>query len=370
MRKILFYQRQNMEFLVEGGIPRGGAAVQTLVWMHAFRDLGFEVIQAKFKNDNRTILPEFQWVKTISIYDPQKNKKKLAWFTHRFPSIFQALKKSECQYLYISIPGWTTFFIGLMCKKLGIKKIIRIANDNILDERIAIDHKTNEAFFINLSLKYSDLTLTQNEFQFQTIKKKFPNSPVYKIFNPIIIKDEFLLPKKYSNDGYIAWVANFRYQKNLSLLFQIAKNLSGYSFKVAGTPLHPLDKETEESIVLLTNLPNVTFVGVLQRNEVLPFFSKAYFLLNTSRYEGFSNTFLEAMVTGTPILTTENANPDRIISHFNLGLVYNNEVDLSKSLHNISKNEYWIQSNNCINFVKENHDHLTLGKRLLNFLNE
>jgi glycosyltransferase involved in cell wall biosynthesis len=359
-----------MELIVEGGKPRGGAAVQTMVWMQAFHELGFEVYLAKFENDNRKLLAEFDWVKPISIYHPDKFKKRLTWFTYRFPSIYKALKKSGSDYLYISIPRWTTFYLGIICKILGIKKIIRIANDNVLDNRIFVDHKRVEAFFIKLALQFSDLTFTQNEFQYQTVKKRFPKNHVFKIFNPVIIDYRFLKPKNLSNEGYIAWVANFRYQKNLSLLYQIAKNITDINFKIAGEPLFPMDDETKDNIDLLKRLPNVEFVGILKRNEVLPFLSNANFLLNTSRYEGFSNTFLEAMLTGTPILTTSNVNPDGIIDKYSLGFTYNNDKDLIRILEGLPKENYLSKSKNCIHFVKENHDHIFLGKRIIKLISK
>lgn len=370
MPKIFFFQHQNMELIVEGGKPRGGAAVQTMVWMKAFHELGFEIFLAKFENDNRKLLPEYSWVNPISIYHPDKNKKRLTWFTYRFPSIYKALKKSECNYLYISIPRWTTFFLGLICKNLGIKKIIRIANDNVLDKRIYVDHKKTEAFFIKLGLKYSDLTLTQNEFQYQKLKKSYPKNAVFKFFNPVVIDQKFLNPKNISRESYIAWVANFRYQKNLYLLYKIAKKLPELKFKIAGEPLFPLDKETKDNLDLINHLNNVEFVGVLKRNEILTFLSNSNFLLNTSRYEGFSNTFLEAMITGTPILTTANVNPDGIIIDNNLGFVYENENDLENILKNVSKPDYASKSISVINFVKENHDHITLGKKVLSILKD
>jgi glycosyltransferase involved in cell wall biosynthesis len=368
MPKIFFFQIQNMEFLVEGGNPRGGAAVQTLVWMHAFRDLGFEIIQAKFDNDTRPILPEFDWVKTLSIYHPTKNRKRLTWFTYRFPSVFKAIKKSQCDYLYTSIPKWTTFYIGLICRILKVKNIIRVANDNILDERIYLNHSKLDAMYISLAFKTSHYILAQNEFQFNILVNKYPKKRVFKIFNPVIINREFLNPKGIK-DGYIGWVANFRFQKNLALLFHIASKLVNEKFKIAGIPLIPMDPETEESYKKLKELANVEFLGNIPKKEILPFFSRAKFLLNTSRYEGFSNTFLEAMLTGTPILSTNNVNPDGIIDQYELGYIYSDETDLGGILASISESDYLEKSKNCIEFVQDNHDHLVLGKKLLEFLN-
>lgn len=144
--------------------------------------------------------------------------------------------------------------------------------------------------------------------------------------------------------------------------------LPNEEFKVAGKPITPLDRETETSLEKLKNLPNVEFVGSVSRDEVLSFFDKSKFLLNTSRYEGFSNTFLESMMTGTPILTTKNVNPDGVIDTFGLVSIYKDENDLKQILNNISETDYLEKSKNCIKYIKNNHDHLVLGKRLMDFI--
>lgn len=118
----------------------------------------------------------------------------------------------------------------------------------------------------------------------------------------------------------------------------------------------------------MRQLPNVEFVGYLSRNELIDFLGNAKFLINTSHYEGFSNTFQEAMVCGTPILTTENVNPDQIVQKFNIGFVYSNPVDLSSKLNQLSEKEYDKMSNNCTCYVEDYHNNKTLAKRLVDFL--
>lgn len=368
MTKILFLQLENLEFFVENGNPMGGSAVETFVWMNTLKELGFEICQARLENDHRALLRHCNWVTTVPIYDETKGKR-MVWYAYRFPSIFRALRASKCDLVYTSIPKWFSFYIGICCKLLRMKHIVRIASDNMMDDRIYLNHKKKYIkTYISMGFKFADFILSQNQYQFETLTKRFPNKKILKIFNPIVIDRTFLKVKEWPT-GYIAWVANFRDVKNLPLLYRIASILPNEQFKIAGVPLEGyMDAETEESLVNLRKLQNVEFVGKVSREGILSFFSKSKFLINTSKYEGFSNTFLEAMVTGTPILTTKNVNPDGIIDVFSLGLIYKDEQHLEGMLSSLSNDTYKTLSQNCISYLEQNHDHLVLGKRLIDFI--
>jgi glycosyltransferase involved in cell wall biosynthesis len=211
--------------------------------------------------------------------------------------------------------------------------------------------------------------VAQSDYQYKELVKTYPKKMIAKLYNPIELKSQFL-QKKNKLDGYIAWVANFRFQKNLKLLYEIASICVNETFKIAGQPLMPMDEETETYVKKLKSLENVEFVGIIPQGDILTFYSNSKYLLSTSRYEGFSNTFLESMMTGTPILTSENVNPDGIIDNYELGFLYKDEHDIKRILNSISDDEYVQKSENCIEYVKNNHDHLVLGKKLLELLNK
>jgi glycosyltransferase involved in cell wall biosynthesis len=367
MPSFFFTQQQNIEILVIGGKPRGGSVVETLVWMKALNALGNKIFQAKMDGETREIKEEYSWVNFISTYHPEKFKKRLVWLTYRLPKLFQAIRRSNCDYVYTSIPFWHTFFTGLMCKFLGIKHIIRIANDKNVNFDLDKTLNSLDKKLIGFSYGMADYIFVQNDFQYENLKLEFPKIKIFKLFNPIEIKKDYLNIKK-SKSGYIAWVANFRFQKNLKLLYEIAFSLPNEMFKIAGLALLPMDEETDTYIKKLKLLQNVEFVGVLDQSEIPNFLTQAKFLLNTSRYEGFSNTFLEAMMVGLPILTTHNVNPDGIIDKNNLGILYNDAWDLSLKINKLKDPEYFQISKCCIMYIEENHDHITIGKNLLKYL--
>lgn len=364
MKKILFLQKQTLEFFVEGGMPSGGSAVEAFVWMQSLNSLGFEVYQTQHQNDTRPLKKSLNWIKIIRIYDEHKGNR-FVWYRYRFPFLYKVFKENNLDYVYTIIPSWYSFHIGMICRTLKIKHIVRISSDNVMTIAAKNDWINKSYFFLGLFV--ADFLLPQNNYQEKYLRDRFPKNKILKIFNPIIIDPKYLKVKQIMG-GYIAWVANFRDVKNMTLLFKIAKILPEFHFKIAGSRLSYSDEETENSIEDLKKLKNVEFVGNIRRNDIFSFFSGARFLLNTSKYEGFSNTFLEAMATGTPIITSLNVNPDGIIDLLELGIVYKDEYDLKEILSNFSEHKYVEFSENCVAYLVKHHDNIVLGKKLIEFL--
>lgn len=364
--RVLITQAQTIEFFVNGGKPIGGSAMQTFIWMMSLNELGFEVFQVQTSDDRRELKSEFSWLKIVKTYD-QRIRRRGYFYWYRIPSLFFSFCFHRIDFLYSAIPTWEVYYFGVLARCLGIRHIIRISSDNITSRREGVNPW--EITKIIESFKQCSVILVQNKGQFESIKKVSPLSRVHLIYNPIVIDRRFFRVK-VKIDGFIAWVANFRDVKNMALLCEIAKNLQGESFRIAGEPLMPLESETEVALEKLKKMPNVEFVGRVERESILEFFRGAKYLLNTSKFEGFSNTFLEAMITGTPILTTSKVNPDGIIDSFGLGILYADASDLADKLSSMHEGEYAQLSANCLKYVAERHDHLNLGKELKTLLLE
>lgn len=369
MATFLFNDTDIIDLIVKKESPSGGAAVQSFVWTQGLIKLGHKVILLKDPKDTREIKPEWKNLNLVSTYDQQKGIKWIRWIYYRFPSIYRMLKKERPDYLYESNPSWISFYIGLMCKKLKIKYITRIPLDAQLDLRYRESNSSSHVFFMNKGLDLSSIILCQNDYQMQLVNEKFPGKKSLKLYNPYIFNHQN--PHKQNSDRrYIAWIANFRFQKNIRLLYEIAERLKKEQFKLVGSTVHISDDESFTYLEKLKKLPNVQIEGFFERNKIINFLREAKFLLNTSRFEGFSNTFLESMSVGTPILSTHNVNPDNIIGKYNLGILYKDINDLEIQLNQLNPEDYNKISLNCENYVGENHDYLILSKKLMHSLEE
>ncbi|WP_158859263.1 glycosyltransferase [Lunatibacter salilacus] len=362
----LFHDYEVINFLIEREKPSGGAAVQAYGWMKGLMEIGQKVILVTHFNESQKLKAASHQLEIHNTFDADKGIRWVRWIYYRIPFIFRQLKSLKPDYLYLPVPSWHTFVFGIACSLLGVKLIQRISNDNLVDHRIFQNTSKLKAHFLNQGLKMSYCILCQNNYQFEKIKQRFPKKKVLKIFNPFYI--EYQPSKIVAAKDYIAWVGLFQYQKNLSQLFEIASLLSKENFRIAGELLEGTDQETLLSIEKLKALPNVSFVGFLPRIKVLPFLENAKFLLNTSHYEGFSNTFIESMYAGTPIISSTKVNPDNIILNNKLGLIYHDALDLEKQLEKTTESCREIMASNCKTYVNQHHHYKKLSRELLDFL--
>ncbi|MDN3671152.1 glycosyltransferase [Echinicola jeungdonensis] len=368
--RILFYDKSLINLLQKEENASGGAAVQTFGWARGLKEIGNDVWLLTNPAPSRSLKEESLDFNLIPLFDEKKGIRWLRWIYYRFPDTYKKIKKVRPDYLYQSVPGWACFLIGIMCKQLKVKYILRISNDYFLDERFHRLHSPFQEYFMKKGMKMTDCILCQNDYQLGIIQRNFPNKKVVKIANPIIYQNNGQLSQATSERGYIAWLGIFQYQKNLHLLYEIASKLKNEQFWIAGKETNKIDNATLQDLKRLKTLPNVTFMGFLSRKEVPPFLKNAKYLLNTSHYEGFSNTFLEAMVVGTPILSTENVNPDGIIDGYQLGLIYKDANGLARLLEEINPESYRQMSENVIRYVDKNHHYKVLARKLVDILHQ
>lgn len=366
MSKFLFYDDQAINVMLEEERLSGGAAVQAHGWMQGLLSEGHEVSLITDLFQKGPIKDEGKSIDLHSIFDPDKGIRWIRWVYYRFPYIYSKVKHINPDYFYLGIPSWHSFLYAIICRRLNVKFIQRISNDYMLDERFYKNNSKAHHLFLKMGLKLSYCVLCQNDYQLDIIKREYPKKKVLKISNPFFLNRN--IARGVEQKEYIAWVGLFQYQKNLKLLFEIASLLKNTEFAIAGKALPEMDKETKIYLDRLKELPNVEFVGFLERKAIFPFLAKAKFILNTSHYEGFSNTFLESMASGVPIISSEKVNPDDIISKHGLGLIYKNASDLEWQLASLTSESWEVMSQNCLQYVRQRHDYRKLAKDLLDFL--
>lgn len=369
--RLLFFSFELPRLLKDSNEIVGGAAVQWNAWIRGFRGNGHDFGLLTWKGAKEYISKDLDF-DIIECYNPNKGINRLRVIYYQIPMLIKAIIMYKPDYLIQGSATAHTGILMIISKLLGIKFIHRIANDADVDERINTIVHRREIKLYKLGVKYSDYICTQNSYQLNKLKEKFPQKKIFLIHNPYESEKKFSILQK-SERKYISWVGNFRYIKNISALIEIVPKFPETNFRIAGAKHTDIDEESINAISQLKIFSNVTFVGYLRRTEIPNFLKSSYLLLNTSYYEGFSNTFLEAWYCGTPVVTTINANPDNLIGKHNLGEVANDFPTLPLSIQKILRYDdisYHNLAINCRNYVKKYHDPRLLADKFVNYLKE
>lgn len=364
-KKILCLDDHVIHVFNNDGYKTGGAAVQLYSWIKGWISLGHQVVVVNNFDDKK----ENENLSFKRSYKPEVGIKGFRWIYYRLPAIQREIRKANADIIYQSGFDWETYFSMRLAKRLGVPFILRISNDIYADGRWEKKQKHPlKRRFAMLALKNAPLIVTQNSYQYDQLKARLPKKHIVKITNPFHTPSASISSPQKS---YVAWLGLFQRQKNLPALLSVVEENPNTRFKIAGKMLFQNDLETSELLKKLEKLPNVALVGYLKRHEVIPFLADAYCLLNTSHYEGFSNTFLEAFAAGTPVVTTESVNPDQTISIYELGAVASNHESLGKTLHTYlaSQSDFSDISERCCQYVKTHHDPIILSKELFELLN-
>ncbi|MFA6393965.1 MAG: glycosyltransferase [Patescibacteria group bacterium] len=182
-------------------------------------------------------------------------------------------------------------FIGLVLERIGAKK-----------EKIKVIYN---------SLDFSRYPF--NEAFISSIKEKYGRD------GKIIVSPGQLNPWK-GFDGVIRMLPGLMKELNMKINLLILGK---------GQEIMNLEKLARERGVS----GNVHFLGKIEHEKIMDYFKAADLFILNSNYEGMSHVLLEAMQSGTPIITTKSGGNPEVIADNENGLLinYNNEEELIKA---------------------------------------
>lgn len=178
----------------------------------------------------------------------------------------------------------------------------------------------------------SDGFIVQTERQRQLLRAHF-NRDGWVIRNPIDLVSRVRKP-----DGslvpYVVWVGKFDPTKQPDVLARIAKALPTIQFRAVINASWPA---IEEDVVAgcPANLEIIKYLDFESCEELI---AGSALLLNTSRFEGFPNTFLQAGKYAVPVASL-SVDPDEYIEKTGSGIAAGgDEAALSEGVHQIMSN--------------------------------
>jgi len=263
--------------------------------------------------------------KNIALYrlDIGKNKQNFHYQTNRdllvysFKAYFFAkklLKKNN----YDLIHAWFGIPCGFIAMLLGKPYIVALRGSDVPFYNIRFKN-LDKYFFQHLSKliwKKAKAVIANSQGLKDLAQKTAPNQKIQVIYNGIDIS-EFKPPKtkEKSKNLRILCVARLIKRKGISYLI---KALGGLRNKNLILTIIGDGNEKENLINLAKKLKidnKVKFLGSISHSEIVKYYQQNDVFILPSLNEGMSNTILEAMACGLPIITTNVGGSKELIKN-------------------------------------------------------
>ena len=309
-------------------INRGGAEYQSYLISQQLRK-DFDLFYISIGQDKETCFIE-GGVKIYTLVTPKISVFGNAFFLLK-QKIFNILSTEQPDFIYQRVLYSATGIAAQFCQSNKCKLIWHIAH--LLDVQ---KHplKLNKSFLIDFverrykeyGIKNCDFIIGQLQEQDVALQDNYGRKCDKIIYNFHPEK-----PSSINKGGLIKvlWVANYREFKRPELFIDLAKEFSDYDnlkFVMVGRTTTSIQRKAE-------NIRNLEVVGEMETKKVYDLFSKSHILVNTSRHEGFSNTFIQAWFHEVPVVSL-SVDPDNLIKDKGLGF---NSITYEQMVKDVSK---------------------------------
>jgi glycosyltransferase involved in cell wall biosynthesis len=292
----------------------GGSEAQTAYLAAAFATLGHQVDLIYGDGRARSAPCVIAGVRCMDAFPSWRRPGSLLTF-------WTALKESAADLIYARLRNDSLGLAGLFSKwHPGSTFVYALANDRDCNPWQAYDHNR---WFHNplyaLGLRTADVVALQHEAQARLVK---PYVKGELILVPNLMPSVACGPRKYEETDIDAiWIAKIRPQKQLHVFLDLAEELPHLQFAVVGGFAADLDRKWRRDLEhRMETLTNLRFLGPQRFEDVMQFLAHSKVLVNTSYWEGFPNTMLEAWSVGVPVVSLE-IDPGSVIQREAIGLV-------------------------------------------------
>lgn len=134
----------------------------------------------------------------------------------------------------------------------------------------------------------------------------------------------------------VVWIGNFKPLKRPELFVDLAESLQDRSIRFTMIGSTGTEDLYSDLLSRARRIPTLSMLGPQPREAVAQVLNRAHVLVNTSEFEGFSNTFIEAWMREVPVLTL-GLNPDGVFDDEQIGACANSFDELRSRLLSLAR---------------------------------
>jgi len=246
-----------------------------------------------------------------------------------------------------------TGLVAFFCKLFKKKFIYMISHEIDVSGEFKRKNKFNGIIY-EWGLKNADLIISQSEKQKELLKRNYNKKSV-------VIKSVYKIKEDIGFDDkkYVLWVGRCEKWKAPEKYLQLVKNNQDIKFIMIMPKSNSKFYDNSFKIIQkkTSKLKNLTFIEKVSFNEIDKYFKKAKMFINTSDYEGFPNTFIQAAKNKVPILSL-NVNPDDFLNNNDCGFCVNDLEKMEKKIRELWNDKKIRErlGENAYRYAKNNHN--------------
>ncbi len=238
-------------------------------------------------------------------------------------AIVDALRDANARVYIQRSAGFGTGVVGLFARLSGRRFVFSSSSeaDFRLDHETAVSagaslHEWPTRAQYRLGLRLATAIVVQTNAQRELARTKLGREA--------IVLPSFCAPAEVSELPHAAvflWVGSLVAIKNPLAYVRLASSVPEARFWMIGTDRGGRWRDLAAQVrAEASRVPNLELLAPRPRDELLELYGQVTAVVNTSRLEGFPNSFLEAWARATPALSL-SVDPDGVIAEHGLGLV-------------------------------------------------
>lgn len=304
----------------------GGAETQAGFLAHAFASAGADVMLVVADKEKQDSLP----YPTENAYASGDGIPGLRFLYPRMTGIDHALERADADVYYQRNAGALTGIVSWHCRKRRRVFVYGAGSDTDFSMRDVIISGTSrwrDRALYMYGLRRASGIVVQNEQQAAACRASLGREPRV-IPNGIALSNGHMA--RGERQPVAAWIGALREVKQPAVFLDLARRLPRVRFVMVGGEV-PSDPGYAARIRdEAHSIPNLTLTGRVPQEDVAKILGEASVLVNTSRFEGFPNAFLEAWAAGVPVVSLVDV--DDVLARERVGVVCDDVEGLAREL--------------------------------------
>jgi glycosyltransferase involved in cell wall biosynthesis len=304
--------------------------------------------------------PDYETLQGIEFFKSIKPGQTSLWSrainTRKYWSAFKQANADI--YLVTCDFGALLWRLSLFCRRYNKILVNRISSNVHCQPDYLKQHPVKSHFYLK-ALRRCDLVVTQNAEQQRNLSEHYGiASEIIRSLAPPI--GEIAHRDKRE---YVLWVGKARDIKRPDIYVELAQGFPETQFIMI------LGKYSRSATEKVRNaaqqVQNLRLIEEVPKEDMSEYYRNALMLVNTSDFEGFPSSFVEACSVGTPLLSLR-VDPDGILSRQGVGIMANSDMEsLRQGLQRLLEDDiHWQQCHEkALTYVRENHDPVKVGDR-------